>query len=226
MNLQLSKQYPFNFVAFAFEVLEKPIDERALAKFDAYEVDVFLHERGMAEKNALEYLFVDEDKRDKLSPEQKEDYKRYLSNAVVDFEREFLRGRFSLVSLFDFDNLAISWAEVEKLANKIDRNQDATRAVRCLNDIRTRLAGFLMITNCYRARNPLASDPEIEKISVLDFRMDSNGRQILRDNCLNTVGDLMRVTADYLLNISGFGEKRLQAVRDNLAEYGVHLLGE
>ena len=68
MNLQLSKQYPFNFVAFAFEVLEKPIDERALAKFDAYEVDVFLHERGMAEKNALEYLFVDEDKRDKLSP--------------------------------------------------------------------------------------------------------------------------------------------------------------
>ena len=226
MKLQLSKQYPFNFVVFAFEVLERPINERALAKFDAYEVDAFLHGRGMAEKNALEYLFVDEDKRDKLTPKQKEDYKQYLGKIVVDFEREFLQGRFSLISLFDFDNLAMSWAEVEKLARKIDRNTSATRAVGCLSDIRTRLAGFLMTTNCYRARNLLAKDPEIEKLSVLNFHMDSQGRQLLVENSLNTVGDLMRVTADYLLGISGFGDKRLQAVRDNLAKLGVHLLGE
>ena len=56
--------------------------------------------------------------------------------------------------------------------------------------------------------------------------MDSEGRQILIDDGLDTVGDLIRVTADYLLSLDRFGEKRLEAVRDNLAELGVHLLGE
>ena len=61
MKLQLSKQYPFNFVAMAFKIAGREIDERALAKFDAYEVDAFLQERGPAEQAAIEWALADDD---------------------------------------------------------------------------------------------------------------------------------------------------------------------
>lgn len=226
MVLQLNKQYPFNFVSFAFEVLGKPINDRALAKFDACEVHEFLQSRGMIEKNALEYILMDEKDRKSMSPKVYEDYKQALGRTVVEFERAFLNGNFSLVSLSDYDNLAMSWIDAQKLKRKIERLSSRADAKRCLQSIEEKLTCFLLNAKCYRARNLLAKNPEIEEKSVLGFHMDSEGRQILIDDGLDTVGDLIRVTADYLLSLDRFGEKRLEAVRDNLAELGVHLLGE
>ena len=75
MELTISKQYPFNFVALALETMGISFDERSLAKFDAYEVDVFLKdrcERSSSEKEAIEWFTSD-----RATP-PKESYKESL----------------------------------------------------------------------------------------------------------------------------------------------------
>ena len=67
---------------------------------------------------------------------------------------------------------------------------------------------------------------DTSELLVRNFAMDSYGRQLLIENNLDTVSKLTCVTADYLLSIRDFGEKRLARVRECLKEHDAHLLGE
>ena len=224
MELQLSKQYPFNFVALAYEILQEPIDDAKLAMFNAVEVDAFLHGLSETEQKAVEAALG---YREKPGVSYKlESYKKALTGVVCVFERERLNGRFGLVSLQDFNNLAMSWAEIAGVIAKIDRLPDQFCAYRWLFEIRERLAMSLVNMKCYNERYPKLPDEELRDYPVSDFDMDSYGRQLLMENKINTVGDLTTVTADYLTNINGFGERRLENVRANLKALGTHLLGE
>lgn len=220
MKLELSKQYPFNFVALAFELLKRKLDERALAKFDAYEVDEFLQKCSDEEQKIIQWALSD----DGASPPAV-DYGRTLFIVASRFEQKYLDGHFSLVLLADFNNLAMSWAAVEKVVDKIDRHKDQLAAQRCLFDVRDILATKVLNAKSY-AKLETSAYIDDSEIPVRDFAMDSYGRQLLLENNLNTVGKLTCVTADYLLSIKDFGETRLKRVRECLGTYGTHLLGE
>ncbi len=224
MNLQLSKQYPFNFVVMAFKIAERKIDERALAKFDAYEVDAFLQERSASEREAVEWALRDDDGA--TPPDAK--YLPTLAQVAFRFEHEYLNGRFGLVSLADYNGLAISWPAVAALVDRIDlfKDGDAKGCQHCLLDVREKLALFALNARSY-SKQHLALDSKIaEKFPVLSLPLDAQARELLTNYGIETVGDLTRVTADFLLNIKGFGDRRLERVRDCLAKYNAHLLGE
>ena len=223
MELTISKQYPFNFVALALETMGITFDERSLAKFDAYEVDAFLKERcerSSSEKEAIEWFTGN-----KATP-PKESYKESLVATISAFSYKYYNGQFGLVSLADFDNLAMSWVQVKKLVAKIDSLKDDTRALPLLFSVREEMGVFLANSGYYIAEHCRLEDENTENHPINYTRLDSCGCQILAEYGINTVGDLTRVTADYLLNIKGFGERRLERVRDSLRELKVHLLGE
>ena len=229
MKLQLSKQYPFNFVAFAFESLGKPIDDRALSKFDAYEVDRFLQSRNSIEKAALEYsLGSSKAKCMNIADEVRANYKKALSIVVADFDYEHRNGRFGLVALLDFNTLALAWPKAVNLAGRLDRLKNLVdfKLRDYVIDIRDDVATFASHAKEYGMINPKTKSSIIEQFSVLELDMDSRGRQLLDTNNIHTVGDLTRVTAEYLLSIRDFGEAQLEAVRKCLKDFNAHLLGE
>lgn len=219
MKLELSKQYPFNFVALAFALLGRKLDNHALAKFDACEVDAFLQERSYAEKATIAQALSD----DGATPPSECQVKT-LHVVARSFERRYLEGHFSLVSLDDFNGLAVSWAAVEKLVDKIDRLRDDFAAKHCLYEVRDILAMQVSNAKSYGKMDSIYDDAS--ELLVRNFAMDSYGRQLLIENNLDTVSKLTCVTADYLLSIREFGEKRLARVRECLKEHDAHLLGE
>lgn len=223
MKLQLSKQYPFNFVAMAFKIAGREIDERALAKFDAYEVDAFLQERGPVEQAAIEWALADDDS---ALPDSR--YPSAIAQTTHYFEQEYLKGRFGLVSLSDFNGLAMSWPQVEVIRDKINRFEDKDRFAchRCLFEVRDVLSIFIQNAKAYGRRNSAIKEEKIASIPVSELALDSYARRLLMDNSIKTVGDLTKVTADYLLSIRDFSEKRLARVRECLGEYNAHLIGE
>ena len=221
MVLCLSGQYPYNFVALAMDVLELPFDEHALAKIDAFEVDVFIHERSKIEQEAVEYALSE----DKPGP-AKSEYKGALAGIISAFGRHYYNGRFSLMSLADYNGLTISWADVKNVITHIDRLKDDCHALSCLFETRDTLAMLVLNVDSYAKRCPQVKDEEIRQIEVCDLPMESTLRQLLRDNNIKTVGDLTLVTADYLMGLRGFGDRRLESVRECLKKCGAHLLGE
>lgn len=120
----------------------------------------------------------------------------------------------------------MSWVQVKKIVAEIDSLKDDTRALPLLFSVRQEMGVFLANSGYYVAGHCRLEDENTENHPIKYTRLDSCGCQILAEHGINTVGDLTRVTADYLLNIKGFGGRRLERVRDSLKELKVHLLGE
>ena len=117
---------------------------------------------------------------------------------------------------------------MEVIRDKINRFEDKDRFAchRCLFEVRDVLSIFIQNAKAYGRRNSAIKDEEITSIPVSELALDSYARQLLMDNSIKTVGDLTRATADYLLSIRDFNEKRLERVRECLGEYNAHLIGE
>ena len=221
MNLELSKQYPFNFAAVAFAYLGIPFDEQKLARLNAVELDAYLHERGASKQEAICYLLND----DGATPPP-DNMKHTISLLIGEFDCQYRAGRFGLVSLSNYNNLAMSWIEIEEMLHEIKTMPDETRALRYLHEIHTRLHSSLISAKRAMREEEIGVDDNIKELSVRKLGIDSFARQILIEHHIETVGDLMFVTADYLTNLKGFGDKRIERLRECLQEIGVHLLGE
>lgn len=217
MEMQFRKVYPYNFIVLALEVVDQHIGDEELARIDAYAVDVYVKSHSYFFRDLVERALSEE----ALSETERRDFRKICAS----FRQRLQQGSFRLVSLKDYDRLALSWVDVRNLVYELEHSSGDEPTNR-LEYMRAKLEMFLLQARNYTAERSDGIEENTRERLISSLPIESRTKQVLIENHIQTVADLISVSAECLLNLRGFGEARLKAVRECLERLDLHLLGE